>query len=332
MSTVAIEVSRTVLLTETQHKKLEEDLVDAGAERQLSGREDDQSYAYYDNDGMALTMRGWWLSHVAATGSWSLRVPIYSPIKGDDGVPIGVKLEKHEELTVPEEILDRLGLTQHVELFRAGKASSLERLLRQTGVVVCAPVSSKQSCFALSGGSASDFLAVLAPPLGDGDESQSSRAAAKADNINLSVTFDALSLDVHYAENQAVSDLLFSLGNAARTALKPAVTKFTLRAQTKEGLCLEEAVAELRRNLAACICGHGFNVIPAPEMNPGFWAHLATLRPAHLRALYKGNALAGFQALDKPQDADGLTRITAPGTGGYLSGDAVPSAQEEKVE
>merc|ERR1740130_1371889 len=84
---------------------------------------------------MALTLRGWWLSRKSAD-CWSLQVPIYKPIPGEE---CGVRFVKHEELTVPEEILERLGLTQHAELYQAG-------------VIVCAPISSEQTNFSLSGG------------------------------------------------------------------------------------------------------------------------------------------------------------------------------------
>merc|ERR1740130_2221214 len=97
---------------------------------------------------MALTLRGWWLSRKSAD-CWSLQVPIYKPIPGEE---CGVRFVKHEELTVPEEILERLGLTQHAELYKAGKSTNMEKLLKQAGVIVCAPISSEQTNFSLSGG------------------------------------------------------------------------------------------------------------------------------------------------------------------------------------
>lgn len=296
-----VEISRTVLLTEDQSQCLEKELSEEpGAERKSPSEGDGHSQVFfYDNDGMALTLRGWWLS-LSGAEDWLLRVPVYKPVPGD---PNAICFVKHEELTGGEEILVRLGLPQHAELFKTGKQTNFERLLAQAGVQVCGVVHSKRVHFTMSGGG----LGI-----------------STADKRSLSVLLESLQLDVKYAENQAVANLLFMMGNAARKALRPAVAKFTLRAEVSPSLDM----SELRSDLANCLQIRNIaDVIPAREVQSSIWAYLATLRPVHLQKLYKGSVFAQRNLeLAEPQDDDILPPSAAEASNGYAAGTEAPVA------
>lgn len=296
-----VEIARTVLLTENQHEFLEKQLLqEAGIERTpAKGSEPSQSLSFYDNDEMSLTLRGWWLSQSGA-GDWLLEVPVYKPVQGDAN---SVRYIKHEAVTGGEDILDRLGLQQHAQLFKSGKQTSLEKLLAQAGVQTCGVIHSKRVHFTLRA------RAAQAPAGATGQWADGLRKLTAGER-SLSVSLEALQLDVKYGENQAVSNLLFMMGNAARSALKPTVAKFTLRAQASPGL----NVSELLSDLAAWIKMHKLaDVVPTKEAQPSVWAYLATLRPIHLQKLYKGAVFKSPQPdLAELQDHDMLTDTAAP--------------------
>lgn len=315
MSADMVEISRTVLLTEAQHESLENELLqEPGVERTpAKGSEPSQSQSFYDNDDMSLTLRGWWLSQSGA-GDWLLRVPVYKPVPGDGN---SVRYIKHEVVTGGEEILERLGLQQHAQLFKAGKQTSLEKLLSQAGVQTCGVIYSKQVLFTLSAGSA---------PVDATGQTPNALCKLTADGRRLSVTLEALRLDVKYGENQAVANLLFMMGNAARSALKPTVAKFTLKAEASPGL----NVSELRSDLAAWIKTRNLaDVVPAKEAQSSIWAYLATLRPLHLQRLYKGVVFQSPQPdLAEPQDDDMLPPSAAlPAARDGFPAETVPLAE-----
>lgn len=83
---------------------------------------------YYDNSSLLLTLRGWWLCE--REGSWHLRMPVVNS-RGNPEKP----LMHYEDIIVPEDILDRVGLVQHADALRQGAAKSVERLLAQAGVL-----------------------------------------------------------------------------------------------------------------------------------------------------------------------------------------------------
>lgn len=313
MSAVSIAVSRVVLLTEAQFASLEAELAEAGGKRQTlpdAAREPDDigltfapalrerhTQAFYDSGAREITLRGWWLSESA--GDWLLQVPIYEPVPGEANA---VRFVKHDIETVPEKILDRLGLKDHARHLREGKAKSMTNLLAQAGVTVCASYSSRASVYTLNGGPSS----ADAP---DGSR-PTSLCASQEDDRRLSVSLEALHFDVRHAEDQAVSDLLFGFGNTAPSALKATVARFTLEAKVAPGPPVEQPVAKLRYDLAACICDRGLgSVVPPFEVKPAFYAYLATLRPAHLRSLYRGCVFQPPKGLAEPQDEDGIVLL-----------------------
>jgi len=229
---------------------------------------------YYDNAGSALTLRGWWLCEKG--GSWTLHVPILVP-KGKDEIAVS----GYEQVTVVEEILERVGLTSHADALRKGLVKNVEKLFMQAGVVPFARIHGDTVIYRLrekegklSGGSGSD------------DEGRP-----------LVVALHQLTFDPKCAEAQAVANQIFSKGAKARDGLEASLAEVL-----SSGASSSEQDAKLKEASAALFNrGAGLpvaNKMPCPEVVP----YLQTWRPLHFRALLRaGTILVEEQDEEAPQ-------------------------------
>mmetsp|Transcript_37163 Transcript_37163/g.104858 ORF Transcript_37163/g.104858 Transcript_37163/m.104858 type:complete len:286 (-) Transcript_37163:64-921(-) len=259
--------SRTVVLSRSQRVALEGELAQLGV---TAGRRTDQPSdnaeamstgkweVYYDTADSKLTIRGWWLRQ--QDGEWLLRVPKYAP-EGTSGIQhVG-----YEEITDPEDILRRVGLVEQAEAYSKGLGRTLERLFNQVGVVPFARIYVESRVYHLRqiGG----HLAA--------DSGQGSGAA-------VSLAFDNLRFDTRYAENEAVSQLLFTHGTMARECLQATVAEF------RQPNCSDTARAELD----GCLRARGFNNYVSPRvLRPNLAAYFNILRPVHFRRLHDAGVI-----------------------------------------
>jgi len=272
LSLANVSVQQRLVLTDAQRGCIEEELYQMGATpHRVSAKgsdEPDESpithqgcwLVFYDNPAFALTMRDWWLSERA--GKWLLRVPLLKP-----GGAAGLITSGYEELTVIEEILERVGLVQHAEALRKGIVSNVEKLLAQAGVTPFARVYTQGCIYRLR-------------EKGDATE------ATSDETDGLILALHNMKLDVKFAEDVAISSLLFSKGVAARESLNVSLAEFLLPGG-KDANC-SAAEHETMTKLSAG--GFEFPVAsqaPCPEAV----AYLQTLRPAHLRALRRAGVV-----------------------------------------
>lgn len=213
----------------------------SGARR--NGAPADEWRTYYDNPQTALTLRGWWLSET--NGSWLLRVPLVPPaVAGAQNMDVALK-----DLTDPAEILEVSGLTQHAELLRSGRVTQVSRLLQQAEVTPFARLRS---------------------------ESQSYRSA---DNLapctNQLFEVRRLQFDPSFAEAAAVSELLFSRGAGARSALQGLLVAVPADPDCAAGASSALAHAAMRLGTP----------VSANTAAPDAAAFIRGLRPLHLRLL-----------------------------------------------
>lgn len=217
---------------------------------------------FYDNAAFALTLRDWWLSE--RSGKWLLRVPLLKP-----GGAVGLVTSGYEELTVVEDILERVGLVQHAQALRKGIVSNVEKLLAQAGVTPFARVYTQSCIYRLR------------------DQGTTAEAPSEeAEPVGLVLALHNMKLDVKFAEDVAISNLLFSKGVAARESLDVSLAEFLLPGG-QDTKC-SDAEQETMTKLSAG--GFEFPVAskaPFPEAV----AYLQTLRPAHLRALRRAGVV-----------------------------------------
>ncbi|CAE8733141.1 unnamed protein product [Polarella glacialis] len=246
------------------------------------GKSDGSWEVYYDNEQMALTLRGWWL--VEKGDRWLLRMPVFDA----DG-PCSLRLVKYDDVSGLEEILERLGLVQHAEAMRNGKSKSMEMLLAQAGVVPFARLDSKLEIWHLHKGG-----------------SLFSDEARLQERRDLRVTLSQTSFDVTYAESAAIAELIFERGTGARAALRAYSAEFFLRVPEEEpgsdsgdGLgvnCPESLQLETELDSSLSDFGlHGTDV--SSEPCPVLLAYLAIFRPMHMQALQRSGVITALESL-----------------------------------
>jgi len=239
---------------------------------------------YYDNPAFALTLRGWWLRERA--GKWSLCVPVYTGTTVAD-----IRLLRCDEVTALDDILTRVGLEEHANLWRTGRVKDFTRLLAQANVVPFARLHYERRMYRLQR---------------CGTEGASADAGSCTE---LGVNLDVVRLDVKYAECKAIAELLFQQGNMARSSLAVAVAELMLMGSSDES---REASQKACSELAACVRAIGLNNwISAREGCPRLIAYMRVCRPMHLRALLRAGAIATAG----PPDGDGSPQSATTGPG-----------------
>lgn len=263
------EVRVAACLSEPQRRALGaelgvvEDGAPGGSSRDARG--DGSWEVYYDRIDFALTLRGWWLRERG--GEWLLRAPA-----AEGG---------YEELSDIEEILERVGLAAYAEAWKrwSEKQRNLEKLLHQASVVPFARFRSHRHA----------SLSVPLPSAGaQGGEQAAEAASLAGPGAELQVGLETLHLDVKFAEDEAVSKLLFTLGGiAARKNLQVSVVELSL---TGEALAEKAVAGSARAKLDESLRARGLDVSAGPC--PRVMAYVRTLRPAHHRALLRYSAVS----------------------------------------
>lgn len=299
------ETCRTVLLGFSQYRTIEEELV--AAEPETSGPQPDGAKVeeleeevdvraaavgweiYYDNEAFALTLRGWWLCERG--GGWLLRVPVHSCSGGTD-MQQQVRVTSFEEVTVPEVILERIGLPKHAELSRKSPMKKIERLLAQAGVTPFARLHTDRRFCRVSLSSGASHLASESA-----EADVPSPASAIEAGMELAVAFDVVKFDAKYAENQTVADLVSSYGAAARTCLKAALVEFKPIANLSGG---DDALRKWRADLDGILRARGlYQPVSTHLVCPKLHAYMHTLRPVHLATLRRMGAIPVEEAMEQ---------------------------------
>lgn len=269
-------VCAAACLSEAQRLALAAELGCGEDEAQGGGRESRSDGAwevYYDRIDFALTLRGWWLRECG--GQWLLQAPA-----AEGG--------GYEEITVIEDILERVGLAPYAEAWKKWneKQRNLEKLLHQASVVPFARLRVHRRT-----------LSVPLPITGAQGGTEATEAANLAgSSAELVVGLETLHLDVKFAEDEAVSKLLFTLGGiAARKKLQVSMVDLSVTgANLAEKAVASSAYAMLGESLRA----RGLDVTTGPC--PKAMAYVRSLRPTHHRALIRHSAVpsAAGQAAD----------------------------------
>lgn len=269
------QVRHRAVLTSTQRGKVEEALFELKASAKAAGTEgscgpspvgEDRWLIFYDNQSMALTLRDWWLCETE--GSWLLRVPLLKP----NGTA-GLCTSGYEELTDVEEILTRVGLVQHAEALRKGLVKNVERLLAQANVTPFARVHASSCFYRL-------HETVSTPP---GVSAGAAPEGAASRDVRLALHL--LSFDAKFAEPEAIANLVFSQGAAARDQLSVSLAELLRPGADGEAADSPDAMAsQLLRGGAECSLS---SQTPFPEA----MAYIHALRPNHLRALRRAGVV-----------------------------------------
>eukprot|EP00747_Dinoflagellata_sp_TGD_P167539 gnl/TRDRNA2_/TRDRNA2_192122_c0_seq1.p1 gnl/TRDRNA2_/TRDRNA2_192122_c0~~gnl/TRDRNA2_/TRDRNA2_192122_c0_seq1.p1 ORF type:complete len:343 (+),score=78.32 gnl/TRDRNA2_/TRDRNA2_192122_c0_seq1:53-1030(+) len=270
-----VKVRQGVLITEQQRRELETEFAKAAwvVKPETCGSGQTGWETYYDNEAMALTMRGWWLRD--SGGDWVLHVPVYEQVGEDQ-----VQFENYEEITGLEEILEKVGLTKYAEAVRKGFGMTPERLFAQAGVVPIARLHTE--CRTFTGRMRAGDL------FGCGASGAEAFGTPSDLEVELTVSFDELKFDAKYAEDARVSELLFTLGNGAMKAFRSMLASFELVVPAGD----PEAARQARSDLRALLRSRGIDQQVSLRLAcPRFLDYLRVCRPAHLRALRRANAV-----------------------------------------